>query len=152
MTSASGDIKQRRNQAEARRIAKEHYPYPGCCLYRQTVGVELAHLDHRAENNDADNLAWLCRHHHRMFDVGLFSLKALKSQRDHWQTAKGEQTYVYMRDAGLKAAKTREPKGIGSKMALKAWDTRRKWGKKRVAISSSVSGDSTNSMSAPASA
>lgn len=66
-------MKQTRNQAEARRIAKQIYPYPGCCLCGQTVGVELAHLDYRAENNDSDNLAWLCRHHHWMFDIGLFS-------------------------------------------------------------------------------
>jgi hypothetical protein len=68
----------KRQQIEARRIAKLAYPYPGCCLCGQTVGVELAHLDHNSANNDRDNLAWLCRHHHWMFDIGLFSIKAVK--------------------------------------------------------------------------
>ena len=113
-------MKQTRNQAEAKRIAKLAYPYPGCCLCGQTVGLNLAHLDHRAENNHPDNLAWLCRHHRWMFDIGLFSVKALKLQRPHWQTTKGVQTNAFMKDAGKKAAATRALKGIGSKMTLKA--------------------------------
>jgi len=37
------------------------YPFSGCCLCGQTLGIELAHLDHNSTNNDADNLAWLLR-------------------------------------------------------------------------------------------
>jgi hypothetical protein len=117
--------KPQRDQGNARRIAKLAYPYPGCCLCGQTVGIELAHLDFNPANNDADNLTWLCRHHHWMFDIGLFSLKALKLQRAYWQTTKGKRTNAYMKDAGRKAAQTRATKGIGRDMALKAHATRR---------------------------
>jgi hypothetical protein len=115
----------KRNQTEARRVAKLAYPHPGCCLCGQTVGVELAHLDHSSTNNYPDNLAWLCRHHHWMYDIGLFSCGALKAQREFWQAAKGERTNAYMKDAGRKAALTRAAKGIGRQIALSAAATRR---------------------------
>jgi HNH endonuclease len=118
-------MKLNRNQTEARRIARNAYPYPGCCLCGQSIGVELAHLDHNSENNDPDNLAWLCRHHHWMFDVGLFAIEAVKLQRAYWQAAKGTRTNAYMKDAGRKAAATRAKKGIGRELALKAVATRR---------------------------
>ncbi|MBR0868487.1 HNH endonuclease [Bradyrhizobium diazoefficiens] len=121
-------IKKSRNQSEARRIAELAYPYPGCCLCGQTVGRELAHLDHEASNNDPDNLAWLCNHHHWMYDAGLFSLAALKLQRSHWQDRKGERTNAYMKDAGKKAAATRAANAIKkrrSDAARKAVATRR---------------------------
>jgi hypothetical protein len=106
-------------------VAKQsHLARPGCCLSGQAVGLELAHLDHDSVNNDPANLAWLCRHHHWMFDVGLFSLEALKLQRAFWQTTKGKRTNAYMKDAGRKAAETRAAKGIGRAMALKAVETR----------------------------
>jgi predicted restriction endonuclease len=76
-------------------------------------------LDHRAENNDADNLALLCRHHHWMFDVGLFALDAVKLQRDYWQAAKGERTNAYMKEAGQKAAETRRK--AAEKLRRRAW-------------------------------
>ncbi len=100
-------IEKKRNQAEARRIAKFAYPYPGCCLCGQTVGEQLAHLDHEAANNDPDNLAWLCNHHHWMYDIGPFSLAALKVQRAHWQEMKGKRTNAFMKAAGKKAAAAR---------------------------------------------
>ena len=117
--------KVQRHQINARRVATLSYPYPGCCLCGQTVGLELAHLDHNSTNDDPDNLAWLCRHHHWMYDIGLFSLEALKLQRGFWQTAKGKRTNAYMKDAGRKAAQTRAAKGIGREIALKAHATRR---------------------------
>jgi HNH endonuclease len=90
-----------------------------------TVGLELAHFDHNPANNDRDNLAWLCRHHHWMFDIGLFSIKAVKLQRDYWQVTKGKRTNVCMKDEGRKAALTRAQRGFGREMALKAVATRR---------------------------
>ncbi|MBR1147509.1 hypothetical protein [Bradyrhizobium sp. AUGA SZCCT0431] len=118
-------IEKKRNQAAARRIARLAYPYPGCCLCGQTVGEEFAHLDHEASNNDPDNLAWLCNHHHWMYDIGLFSAAALKLQRTHWQEMKGKRTNAFMKDAGKKAAATRAARGIGSEMAKNAVATRR---------------------------
>ncbi|MCK1677754.1 HNH endonuclease [Bradyrhizobium sp. 150] len=121
-------IKRVRNQNEARQIAKAAYPYPGCCLCGQTIGQELAHLDHEASNNDPENLAWLCNHHHWMYDVGLFSLAALKVQRAHWQEMKGKRTNAFMKDAGKKAAVTRAANAaakLRSEVARKAVATRR---------------------------
>jgi hypothetical protein len=109
-----------RNQSEARRNASAAYKHPGCCLCGQTNGIEIAHLDHNSSNNAADNLAVLCRHHHWMYDVGLFSLEALLVQREHWQRTEGKRTNAYMKDAGKKAAATRADRGIGREMALKA--------------------------------
>jgi hypothetical protein len=60
-----------------------------------------------------------------MFDVGLFSIDALKVQRAFWQKTAGKRTNAYMKDAGRKAAMTRAKKGIGQEMALKAIATRR---------------------------
>jgi len=60
-----------------------------------------------------------------MYDIGLFSITALKLQRDHWQKMKGKRTNAFMKDAGKKAAATRAAKGIGSEMAQKASATRR---------------------------
>lgn len=118
----------KRNQSEARRIAKLAYPHSGCCLCGQTIGEELAHLDHEASNNDPDNLAWLCNHHHWMYDVGLFSVAALKVQRAHWQKLKGKRTNAFMKDAGKKAAATRAANAaakLRSEAARKAVATRR---------------------------
>jgi len=66
------------------------YPYLGCCLCGQTVGEQFVHLDHDADDNDPDNLAWLCRHHRWMVDIGLFSPPALKEQRtgEPWRTTR----------------------------------------------------------------
>lgn len=118
----------KRNQSEARRIAKIAYPHPGCCLCGQTIGEELAHLDHEASNNDPDNLARLCNHHHWMYDVGLFSSAALKLQRAHWQEMEGKRTNPFMKDAGKKAAATRAANAsakLRSEAAHKAAATRR---------------------------
>jgi hypothetical protein len=41
-------MKPQRIQMEAHRVAKLAYPYPGCCLCGQTVGIELAHLAHNS--------------------------------------------------------------------------------------------------------
>jgi HNH endonuclease len=118
-------LEPKRNQTKARRVVRLNYSYPGCCLCGQTVGEQIAHLDHNFANDDADNLARLCHHHHWMFDIGLFSLSALKLQRAHWELTRGKQTNAYMKDAGAKAAATRAEKGIGREMALKAVATRR---------------------------
>ena len=42
-----------------------------------------------------------------MYDIGLFSVAALKLQRKHWQKTKGTPTNAYMKDAGKKAAASR---------------------------------------------
>jgi hypothetical protein len=114
----------KRNQSEARRIAKAAYPHPGCCVC-DNQHVVLAHLDHDPANNAPDNLAWLCPTDHHRFDRGLIPLDGLKSFRAHQQHVRGKQTTLYMKDAGVRAAATRAAKGIGREAALKAVATRK---------------------------
>src|SRR5258706_8026318 len=107
----------KRNQAEARRVARHHYSYPGCCLCGQTVGEQIAHLDQNPANNHPDNLARLCHHHHWMFDIGLFSLDAIKLQRAHWEATKGKPTNAFMKDPGRNARPTRAKNGTDRELA-----------------------------------
>ncbi|WP_369719752.1 hypothetical protein AB8Z38_21075 [Bradyrhizobium sp. LLZ17] len=63
-----------------------------------------------------------------MYDVGLFSIDALKLQRAHWQETKGKRTNAFMKDAGKKAAATRAANAaakLRSEAARKAVATRR---------------------------
>jgi len=76
-------------------------------LCGQTIGQELAYLDHEASNKDPETLAWLCNHHHWTYDVGLFSLAALKVQRALTEDMKGKRTNAFMKDAEKKIAVTR---------------------------------------------
>jgi hypothetical protein len=46
---------------------------------RADVGETIAHLDHNHSNDDPDNLARLCHHHHWMYDIGLFSLSRVET-------------------------------------------------------------------------
>jgi hypothetical protein len=79
-------------------------------------------LDQRPENNDPDNLAFLCQTHHTMYDVGLYPIEAIKLLRVHWQQTAGVHSHkARMKDAGAKAAATRKR----SAAARRAWATRR---------------------------
>jgi hypothetical protein len=85
--------------------------------------LTIAHLDHNAGHNDADNLAFMCQTHHWMFDAGFYPIEAIKMLRAHWQETKGVPSHkARMKDAGAKAARTRKL----SSSARKAWATRRK--------------------------
>jgi hypothetical protein len=85
--------------------------------------MTVAHLDHNAGNNDADNLAFMCQTHHWMYDSGLYPVAAIRMLRAHWQETKGVPSHkARMKDAGAKAARTRKLRGAGRK----AWATRRK--------------------------
>lgn len=120
-------IKRVRNQGEAGQIAKASYPYPGRCLCGQTIGQELAYLDHEASNKDPETLAWLCNHHHWTYDVGLFSLAALKVQRALTEDMKGKRTNAFMKDANKKIAVTRAANAaakLRSEVARRAVATR----------------------------
>ena len=113
-----------RNQAEARKIAAKHYPFRCCavCGLEIQTCLTVAHLDHRAGNNEPDNLAWLCWTHHWMFDADLYPIQAVKLMRDRWQQTKGIPRRVPMIGAGARAAATRKK----SAAAKKAWQTRRR--------------------------
>src|SRR3712207_3700022 len=113
----------RRRQSEARRVAKAAYPFQGCvvCGLEVPTCLTVAHLDHRAGNNDPDNLAFLCPTHHWMYDAGLYPLEAIRLLRAHWQETKGKASHrARMKDAGQKAAVTRRRRAA----ARKAVETR----------------------------
>ena len=83
--------------------------------------MTIAHLDHNAGHNEADNLAFMCQTHHWMYDAGLYPVEAIRMLRAHWQKTKGVPSHkARMKDAGAKAARTRKL----SANARKAWDTR----------------------------
>ena len=107
----------------ARKTCKAHYPYMCCsiCGLSMEAVLDVAHLDQDPSNNNPDNLAWLCKTHHRMFDCGLYPVGGIKMLQDHWQQwhANGAVAdhSIYMKDAGIKAARTRKRK-IAAKKAV----------------------------------
>ena len=115
---------ERRRQSVSRRVASDAYPHRCCVICGLTIEtcITVAHLDHRAANNDPDNLAFLCQTHHWMFDAGMYPIEAVKLMRAHWQLTKGVADHAArMKDAGPRAAATRK-RGAA---ARKAWATRR---------------------------
>jgi hypothetical protein len=114
----------RRNQGEARRALKQAAPFVCCALCGLAIPtcITVAHLDHNAGNNKADNLAWLCQTHHWMYDCGFYPREAISMLQAHWQKTKAVPDHKpRMKDAGAKAARRRK---AGSS-ARKAWVTRR---------------------------
>jgi len=100
-----------RNTAHAKRVMAEHYPFKCCviCGIDLNYGIDIAHLDQNSANNDPDNLAWLCRTHHAMYDSDLYPEEAVKMLRDRWQITKGTPDHrARMKDAGQKAARLRQ--------------------------------------------
>jgi predicted restriction endonuclease len=99
-----------RNQAVARRVVNEAYPFHCCavCGLQVATCLHIAHLDHRSGNNAPDNLARLCPTHHWMFDAGLYPVEAIRMLQVHWQKTRGTPDHKgRMKDAGAKAAVTR---------------------------------------------
>ncbi len=114
-----------RDQAAARRVLDENYPFKCCavCGLQIETCLTVAHLDHDATNNTPDNLARLCQTHHWMYDAGLYPIEAIRLLQAHWQTTKGTPDHSgRMKDAGAKAALTRKRRAA----ARKAVDTRRR--------------------------
>ena len=110
---------EKRNQNEAYRVAREAYPFRCCvvCGLQVPTCLTVAHLDHKAGSNDADNLAWLCWTHHWMFDADFYPIKAIKLMRRRWQKTKGIPRRIPMIGAGLKAAATRKRSEIAKRAA-----------------------------------
>ena len=113
-----------RNQSEARRVTDHAYPFRCCmvCGLQLATCLQIAHLDHDAANNTADNLALRCPTHHGMYDAGLYPIEAIRLLRAHWQATQGKPDHKpRTRDAGAKAALARKR----SNAARKAVATRR---------------------------
>ena len=109
-----------RRGSNTRRVAKEAYPYACCvvCGVKLSTVLDVAHLDNDSSNDDPNNLAYLCKTHHWMYDVGLYPFQAIKLMRAHWQQTKGKPDHsIRMKDAGAKAAQTRKRRAAGKKAA-----------------------------------
>jgi hypothetical protein len=80
-----------RDRAEARRVAKAHYPVKCCVVCGTDSGraLDVKHLDQDDANNAPDNLAYLCRTHIGMYDAGLYPIRIVKELRALWQTTRG---------------------------------------------------------------
>ncbi len=118
MTTAIASLP--RNQAVARRVLNERYPFKCCavCGLQIATCLTVAHLDHNAANNAPDNLARLCQTHHWMYDAGLYPIEAIRLLQEYWQTTKGVPDHNgRMKDAGVKAALTRKRKAAARKAA-----------------------------------
>jgi hypothetical protein len=116
-----------KRSSRARKTALEAYPFACCtiCGMTEVSVLDVAHLDQDPSNDTPDNLAFLCKTHHTMFDCGLYPVEGIRLLRAHWQIwhAKGAQAdhSIYMKDAGKKAGQTRRRKTA----ARKAVATRR---------------------------
>lgn len=107
-----------RNQAEARRVLDEHFPFRCCavCGLQIATCLTIAHLDHNPGNNAPDNLARLCQTHHWMYDSGLYPVEAIRLLQAHWQIVRGVPDHSgRMKDAGAKAATTRKRRAAARK-------------------------------------
>jgi hypothetical protein len=106
-----------RRQHEARALAeKVHFKCCAVCGFNHKAALGLSHLDGKRENNDADNLAWLCDTHHTMLDVGMYPIAAIKLLRDHWNEKRGEPDHrLRMKDAAKKAGRKRSRKAAARK-------------------------------------
>jgi hypothetical protein len=123
MTIGHDDQCDGRNSTLARRIVSESYPYKCFVVYglTQDGALQVAHLNQNSAKQ-SENLAFLRWTHHRMYDMGLYPQEAIEILRAHWQKRKGVPDHgIYMKDAGVKAAKARRLSAI----ARKAWATRR---------------------------
>lgn len=113
----------RRMQAVAIKTLREHYPFKCCviCGLQLETALDAAHLDQNAGNNLPDNLAWLCKTHHWMYDAQLYTITVIKEMRARWQLTLGRPDHTArMKGAGARAAGTRKR----SASARKAWKTR----------------------------
>jgi hypothetical protein len=114
-----------RKQGEARKVASHAYPFRCCVVCGLQIGacITVAHLDQNSGNNAPENLAFLCQTHHWMYDAGLYPPEAIELLRAHWQMTKGVPSHkARMKDAGVKAARSRKLRAAGRK----AWATRLK--------------------------
>lgn len=88
-----------------------HAPYCAICGLSVLLALDVAHLDHRAGNNDPDNLAFLCKTHHKLVDVGFYPVEMVKFLRDRWTEMRDGKwkpdNKLYMKEAGAEAALTR---------------------------------------------
>jgi 5-methylcytosine-specific restriction endonuclease McrA len=94
------------------------------CGFGISAVLEIAHINQDRGDNTIDNLAVLCPTCHKMYDIGLIPIEAIKalqkrSLEPNWK--------LRIKDAGAKAAATRALTAAKKKKAeagKKAWATR----------------------------
>ncbi|RIK30718.1 MAG: hypothetical protein DCC56_10425 [Anaerolineae bacterium] len=108
------------SSASYRKVAFNEYP-PFCayCGFGIKGILQVAHLNHNRKDNSVGNLVILCPTCHKMYDGNLISKEILVILRDNprkldWSSS--------MKDAGIKAARTRKARAAGRKAA----ETRRR--------------------------
>jgi hypothetical protein len=94
--------------------------YPPICTYCG-FGIpeilEVAHLDQDRKNNELENLALLCPNCHKMHDIGLIPTDVIKTMRS---LEKSVDWKLRVKDAGIKAAKTRSNNKKAAKRSASA--------------------------------
>jgi predicted XRE-type DNA-binding protein len=69
-----------------RNIAFYNWQYNCACCNWQEASLDVNHLvGNRHTNNNADNLAWLCPNHHRMYTDGKLSEKTIREMREKYR-------------------------------------------------------------------
>jgi len=89
--------------------------YPQICAYCGfgIIGIlQVAHLSHNRKDNSPENLVILCPTCHKMYDGNLISKDVLIVLRDNPRKINWS---AMMKDAGIKAAKTKKHKAAGRK-------------------------------------
>src|SRR5579859_5669557 len=90
-----------RKTADAKRVCQAAYPFKCCVICGFAAALDIAHLDQQSSNNDPDNLAWLCKTHHWMYDAGIYPVEIVKALRANWQLTRGIENHkARMKDAG----------------------------------------------------
>ena len=100
-----------------RKKAFENYP-PICayCGFGIPEVLEVAHLNGNRENNTPKNLVILCPNCHKMMDIGLIPIKLVVQMRDQEKEVDWSKR---MKDAGVKAARTRKRKAAKRRAAAR---------------------------------
>ena len=89
-----------------RKLAFESYePFCAHCGFGIRSVLEVAHIDGSRNNNDVGNLVILCPNCHKMHDLDIISTPTILEMRDRPKTVNWSKR---MKDAGIKAAKTRK--------------------------------------------
>jgi hypothetical protein len=107
-----------RRQHHARRALEATTVYKCCAICGETreMILDVAHLNNDPSNNDPDNLAWLCKNHHRMVDDGLYPIEIVTKLRAEWNRHQGVGNPTrWMKDAGAQAARTRKRRSAAKK-------------------------------------
>jgi hypothetical protein len=111
-----------------KKIAFSHYQrYCVYCGYGIAEILQVAHLNHNHKDHSIDNLIVLCPTCHRMYDGGLIPEEYLRDRRDNPPRTDWSKC---MKDAGIKAARTRKAR-LAARKAVKTRQARQSAAKRK---------------------